>query len=470
MNEAHEALDGMGRKILAAVRTDLYLSMHFLGPSLESLSPVMDLSTHTVGTDGTYIRYNTSFLMQVYLERPRRLNRTYMHMLMHCLFRHMYAADQYEDQELWGLCCDIAVESVIDTMDYPAIDDIVTDRRMAVYEDLKSRVKVLTAQRLYRDFTSRERDYREEARLEQEFGRDDHSFWERLNDRQSGQDGNMNPSLQQPSGLKGSDHGNEDQNRPDASRDEKPQQAGALSLTLRKMKEDEWKKNAQKLHAELTLGNLAGTEKGSLERTLSYSLEKRADFTAFLQKFLVTREEAGVDPDSFDYGFYYYGMELYGNMPLIEENEFREARKVEQLVIAIDTSASCERTLVQKFLNDTASLLLRGDSFFHRTDISIIECDDQVQNVLRIRSTEQMKEYADRFVIKGGYGTDFRPVLRYIDEHPSDYRGLKGLMYFTDGYGIYPARPAPYDTAFVFEKDEDYEDKDVPKWAVKLYI
>ena len=39
------------------------------------------------------------------------------------------------------------------------------------------------------------------------------------------------------------------------------------------------------------------------------------------------REEVSVDMDSFDYGFYMYGLQHYGNMPLIEENEFREAKK-----------------------------------------------------------------------------------------------------------------------------------------------
>ena len=35
-----------------------------------------------------------------------------MHMLMHCLFRHMFSAKQHEDAQLWDLCCDIAVEDV----------------------------------------------------------------------------------------------------------------------------------------------------------------------------------------------------------------------------------------------------------------------------------------------------------------------------------------------------------------------
>lgn len=50
-----------------------------------------------------------------------------------------------------------------------------------------------------------------------------------------------------------------------------------------------------------------------------------------------------------------------------------------------------------------------------------------------------------------------------------EFSDLKGLVYFTDGYGVYPERMPPYRTAFVF-LEEDYRDADVPPWAVKLVI
>lgn len=42
-------------------------------------------------------------------------------------------------------------------------------------------------------------------------------------------------------------------------------------------------------------------------------------------------------------------------------------------------------------------------------------------------------------------------------------------MYFTDGYGIFPAKMPPYRTAFVFMEQEP-EDVDIPAWAMKLVI
>ena len=47
---------------------------------------------------------------------------------------------------------------------------------------------------------------------------------------------------------------------------------------------------------------------------------------------------------------------------------------------------------------------------------------------------------------------------------------LKGLMYFTDGFGEYPKKPTNYDTAFVFFRDEELDDTGVPDWAIKLFL
>lgn len=84
------------------------------------------------------------------------------------------------------------------------------------------------------------------------------------------------------------------------------------------------KKLANKVRLELTLGQEAGTKTGEFPSLpLAYDGSQRTDFHEFLKRFAVTREESFIDPDSFDYGFYNYGMQMYGNMPLIEENEYR---------------------------------------------------------------------------------------------------------------------------------------------------
>ena len=178
-----------------------------------------------------------------------------------------------------------------------------------------------------------------------------------------------------------------------------------------------------------------------------------------------------VDMDSFDYIFYNYGMELYGNMPLIEPLETKEVQKIEDFVIVVDTSMSCKGELIRHFLEETYSVLSESEGFFRKIHVHILQCDDKVQEDVLITSHEEMREYMEHFTVRGFGGTDFRPAFMRVQEllQRSCFTKLRGLIYFTDGYGTFPVKKPPYETAFVFMK-EDYRDVDVPPWAIKLII
>ena len=195
------------------------------------------------------------------------------------------------------------------------------------------------------------------------------------------------------------------------------------------------------------------------------------DYRRFLQKFAVLKEEQKIDPDSFDYGFYSYGLSLYGNMPLIEPQESREVKKVEEFVIAIDTSMSCSGELVKAFLKETYSILRETESFFRKIKIHIIQCDEMVRKDDRITSQEELEAYMEHLELLGQGGTDFRPVFTYVEELMAkrEFTNLRGLLYFTDGKGIFPRKMPRYETAFVLMQKE-YEEVDVPAWAIKIYL
>lgn len=67
-----------------------------------------------------------------------------------------------------------------------------------------------------------------------------------------------------------------------------------------------------------TFSRESGEQDGDFLDQLKIENRERYDYREFLRKFAVFREELTVDPDSFDYNFYTYGLSLYGNMPLIE--------------------------------------------------------------------------------------------------------------------------------------------------------
>ena len=46
---------------------------------------------------------------------------------------------------------------------------------------------------------------------------------------------------------------------------------------------------------------------------------------------------------------------------------------------------------------------------------------------------------------------------------------LKGLIFFADGFGTFPAQKPDYDTAFVFV-DDGWNNYDVPPWTIKLIL
>lgn len=440
-----EELEKIGKRILEETRTEILLDMRFLAPAMGSLSLVMDVSTFSVGTDASSIRFNPRFLMVKYIEHPFWLKRAVLHMLMHCLFRHMFDQRKWEDEDLWNLCCDIAVESVIDSMQYASISRPLSEKRSRWYDELHRETGVLTAQRLYHTLSTKKREYPKEDAMQEEFGMDDHAFWMKL-DREEDKNQNENNPVAEAEGLP--------------------------LVATKKLTKKEWEKLANRVRVNVPTGREAGSRTGELVRFLSANEAGGTDYRAFLQKFMITREETHIDVDSFDYGYYNYGMTLYKNMPLIEENEFRETRKVEELILVLDTSASCEEVLVQRFLNETAAMLLRDDLFYEKVSIHIIECDEQVQNDLEITSRRQMEEYARHFCLKGGCGTDFRPAFAYVEQLRKEkkIRTPKGLMYFTDGKGIYPKKPTDYETAFVFVKEEDPDTSGVPNWAEKLFI
>ena len=111
------------------------------------------------------------------------------------------------------------------------------------------------------------------------------------------------------------------------------------------------------------------------------------------------------------------------------------------------------------------------ESFFSKINLHIIQCDTEIQESIKITCEEDFDNYLKNMSFHGFGGTDFRPVFSYVDElcQKKEFRNLKGLIYFTDGYGIFPAKKPAYETAFVFIRDE-YDIPEVPPWAIKLVL
>ncbi|WP_304509043.1 vWA domain-containing protein [Anaerotignum sp.] len=448
MNENHQRLIQIGNAILNSSRNELYLSLRFLDLALSGLNYQMNLSSLYVGTDGEKVLFNPRYLVERYQSDPVLVNRLYLHMLLHCIFRHPFHTGE-RDQALWGLACDIAVESIIDTLPVKATHLVVSDLRNEMYDELKKDLKVLSAEGVYRKLSQRKFTDKEFGKLQLAFWVDDHVFWEQKKEDKQNQDNdnqNDNPS---------------DQNDQSEQSQEKQKQL-----------EEKWQQIGEKTETNLeTFSKDMGENAGDLLQVLKIENREKYDYRRFLEKFVTLKEDLRVDDDSYDYIFYTYGLSLYGNLPLIESLEYKEVKKIEELVIAIDTSESCEGETVRRFLEETYAILKSSESFFHKMNIHILQCDAKIQQDTIITSQEELENYMENFRLMGSGGTDFRPVFEYVNQLIGEktFQNLKGLIYFTDGYGTFPRRRPSYDTAFVFFHEE-YLDLNVPSWAIKVVL
>ena len=207
------------------------------------------------------------------------------------------------------------------------------------------------------------------------------------------------------------------------------------------------------------------------EENLKEATREKYDYSDFLRRFMTMGETIQVNDDEFDYIYYTYGLSHYGNMPLVEPLEYKDANKIKDFVIAVDTSASCRGELVQAFLSKTYRIMQQKENFFRKINVHIIQCDNEVQSDTKITCPEEFEEFMKDGRLRGFGSTDFRPVFQYVEalQEAGEFEELKGLLYFTDGYGIYPERMPEYDTAFVFLR-EDGEAPEVPPWAIKIVL
>lgn len=236
---------------------------------------------------------------------------------------------------------------------------------------------------------------------------------------------------------------------------------------------DLWQQISERAQVDIeTASKKWGNLGGGLHQGLNQLNREKYNYANFLKRFAVLGEAMQVNDDEFDLIFYTYGLKLYKNMPLIEPLEYKEVKRIKEFVVAIDTSGSVSGKTVQTFVQKTYNILKQTESFFSKINIHIIQCDAEIQQDSKITNAEEFEMFIKTMKLRGFGGTDFRPVFTYVDKliEQREFENLKGLIYFTDGYGTYPSRKPNYNTAFVF-LDEDYvETPDVPAWAIKLVL
>ncbi|MBQ9043123.1 MAG: hypothetical protein IJ111_09980 [Eggerthellaceae bacterium] len=523
--------------IVDECRVQLMLKFRFLDLALWRMQAeaVHVQGRYWLATDGKQVYYEPYFALARFEQGFDEAVRDYLHLVLHCIFRHPFD-ENHPRHEAWWLACDIIAESVAMEMcagRFPSEDD---NARKEALGELRLMCGQLTPGKLYtlfeRALTAPEgKTYRDMStsrmiELQSLFERDNHEAWpsyaksdpeempgdvEELAQQDDNADGEAPESETREMLSEGetSEAENKDQvEHPEASesQDNDDEEGQGDSSEANDTSEDsdaednlegdwhgsaseddtdeelkdekseeerDWEEIAKQIEMNLeTFSREWGDEAGALIASLAVANRKHYDYEEFLRRFTMISEEMKINDDEYDYIFYTYGLDLYGDMPLVEPLEYKETQRIRDFVIAIDTSESCSGDLVKRFVEHTFSIIKKSEDFAHSVNIHVIQCDAKVQADTKITDLRDVDAFMDGFFVRGMGGTDFRPVFAYVNDlrKRGELADMKGLVYFTDGLGQFPDAAPDYDAAFVFMDNGEATMPSVPPWAMKVVL
>ncbi len=443
-----EQATALAAHIMQLAADSIMVNLRFLDLAASALKPEARPGLMGAATDLSKLYYDPIWLLKHYKKESSYALRLYLHVLFHCIFYHSFQYGKM-DTELWDISVDLAVENTILELNLHGSALESDDRLRDAIKDLsdgingkkkkddymekvawnqgivkhhkKKKQIPFTAEHIYR--------YLREAGLQPEelseyvalSHMDDHIYWNVTEEITIG--------------------------------------------------EEQFKKISERIKADLKSFSKGKTNSESLEKNLVEATKERFDYGDILKRFTVMGEDVAVNEDEFDYIYYTYGLEHYGNMPLIEPLEYKDVKKIREFVIVLDTSASCRGKIIQSFLKKTYGILMQSENFFSKINVHILQCDNEVQSDTRITGQEEFEQFLKGGKLQGFGSTDFRPAFEYTEKmiENGEFDNLKGMIYFTDGFGVYPERMPGFDTIFVFLGEDDTRPA-LPVWAIGVVL
>ncbi|MDR2404582.1 MAG: VWA-like domain-containing protein [Spirochaetaceae bacterium] len=428
--------------IVENLKSRLYSRLRFLALPLGMLEVSFSRDVINLGLEGETLRFHPDWLRESFRAGSEELIIFILHALYHCLLGHPWLG-KTEAPGAWNLACDLMV--------WRLVEETYGEYLPAAYAELCGKAAELAGSVMTAEALCARLEKSPTPGLREQFCLDDHRLWRKALERYERR--RLLAGL--GAGAEG-DGGESPQQRWRRLGERSP------GLPFRGLPGPTGSRHRE---------GRTGKGEGNVRRRIRLGEPKRIGYVDFLKRFTSERETAEINIDEFQYSYYLYGLGQYGNVPIIEAAESRERRGIDELGIVIDTSGSCSEELTEIFLEETRSIILSENLFFRRFKLHILQCDNTVRRDDRITSTDELAAYIRDLEITGQGGTDFRPAFAYIESlrRQGEFGRLKGLLYFTDGLGIYPTEMPDYETAFIFVKDR-YDDIDTPPWALKLVL
>lgn len=417
-NETKSRIEELAQDVLTLARNTLLVNLRFFDAALSQFIPQVQPEGRPA-TDGRMLYYGAPDVLRSYRDEHAAPARDHLHVALHCVYRHMYRRPEVEPR-LWDLACDIAVERAISGLELLAVSVRREAKQTELIAPIQEKVGMLTAEKLYRWLLAAQLPQERLEELESFFRADDHGLWQ------------------------------------------KPDETAEVV----------WKDVAVRMQVDMeTFARKQGDKALGMMQNLRESNRESCDHTAFLQKFAARGELIRTDSEEFDYIFYTYGMNLYGNVPLIEPLEYQDVKDVREFVLAVELTGLISPEQARRFLREAWEALQSARSGGKRVRLHLLKCGGGTPEHTQAETREEFEAWLEGLTVRKGGETDFRPVFLLVDElaRRSCFRNLKGVICFADGVGAFPTKKPAQDAVFVLVND-DYSEPAVPPWAIRLVV
>ena len=388
---------------LTKAKTQLVLGQPFFGTLCVRLKPVAG-PVPTMATNGRLIVYNPEFVEGL---TAAELEAVVAHEALHCALGHHCRRGE-RDPELWNEAADLAINPILLANGFTLPAGALVDPSF----------QNLSAEEIYA------------RRL-----RDPSSDLSQPPDQQPGQGAGGSGNAEQSSGPQTPASGPTDstvddpysacqstttsgQSAPNGVPEARPGHFGEVldatddegrpaSPAERSRQQHEWSIAAEQA---VRSAKSCGHEPANLERPLRESRESQQDWRSILREFV-----AAVAPSDYRWSppnRRYVASGLY--LPSVER------RGVGPIVIAVDTSGSIGDEELEQFAGEISAIAEEAQP----EAIHVVYCDATVQSSQEFCPSEPI-----RLEPKGGGGTDFRPVFRWVEENHTQ---AVCLIYLTD--------------------------------------
>lgn len=445
----------LARRILAGVCSGIKTKVHEFIPVLNQITFVPVEEDVEIGTNGEVIFFHAENILQyAKIRNFRKLELTILHILLHGILGHFEKVYWKQKKLAW------------------IVEDIQVFRFLHLFfgfekywdEEIDALLEDFIGDELYFK-GSKDKKLRKFIKKNRKiFWYEDHRLWDPVCQNSTNKNEELKEEVTQA-----------EENKTKENKKQIWQNARELLVESSGVKHSG---SATALQMILN-GRAGGKQPGQVgaeeENEVEFVNKNTNSYKALLEK-ITSLCERNQEEEEIDRVLYQYGLEMYGDVPLVEPEEINEKYCLHTVVVAVDTSGSCT-DLACIFFREIVALFEEIKKIGKIEHLCYLECDYNITKQKDYYDLEEFVEFGKKHTFSGGGGTDFTPVFKHADHLMEQGEQVNALIYITDGWGEFPKYPEgpAYDTYLLLDatcEDDILHVKNnyVPAWAECLSI